>query len=172
MEFFEVVKKRRSIRRFQPREVEQEAVKKILEAAIEAPSAGNLQTWRFWVVLSEELKRRLAQAAYYQDFVAEAPVVIVVGADLERAFRGYGERGQNLYALQDTAAAVENILLAACALGLGSCWVGAFDEEAVSEALSLPSSLRPVAIVPIGYPASEGRKPPRRPLEEVATWRE
>lgn len=171
MELFEAIKKRRSVRRFEPqKEVARGLVEKLLEAAVEAPSAGNLQVWRFWVVSNKELKEKLAQAAYYQDFVALAPVVIVVGADLDQAFRGYGERGKNVYALQDTAAAAENILLAASDLGLGSCWVGAFDERAVSEVLGLPPSIRPLAILPIGYPVGEGRKPPRKPLNQVVSW--
>ncbi len=171
MELFEVIKKRRSVRRFEKgKKLKKELIEKLLEAAVEAPSAGNLQIWRFFVVLKPELKKALAQAAYYQEFVADAPAVIVVAADLAQASRGYGERGKNVYALQDTAAAVENILLAACDLGLGSCWVGAFDEAAVSEILELPSHLRPLAILPVGYPADEGRKPSRKPLSEVVNW--
>lgn len=171
MELFEAIKKRRSIRRFEKgKEVGRDLIEKLLAAAVEAPTAGNLQIWRFWVVLNPELKEALARAAFYQGFIADAPVVIVVGADLTLASRGYGERGRNVYALQDTAAAVENILLVACDLGLGSCWVGAFDEAAVSQALGLPSHIRPLALLPIGFPASEGRKPPRKPLSEVVNW--
>lgn len=171
MELFEVIKKRRSVRRFEKnKEVSRELIEKLLAAAVEAPTAGNLQVWHFWVVLNSDLKEKLARAAYFQQFVAEAPVVIVVAADLNQASKGYGERGKNVYALQDTAAAVENILLAACDLGLGSCWVGAFDESAVSQILGLPSNIRPLAILPIGYPVGEGRKPPRKPLNEVVDW--
>lgn len=173
MEVFEAIRRRQSVRRFERgKEVSRDMIEKLLAAAVEAPTAGNLQVWRFWVVLNAKLKEKLAEAAYYQKFVADAPAVIVVGADLNQASRGYGERGKNLYALQDTAAAIENILLAACDLGLGSCWVGAFDEAAVSEALDLPSHIRPLAILPVGYPAGEGRKPPRRPLNEVVSWLE
>ncbi len=171
MELFEVIKKRRSVRRFEKgKEVGRDLVEKLLAAGVEAPTAGNLQVWRFFVVLNPELKKALARAAYYQEFVADAPVAIVVAADLNQASKGYGERGKNVYALQDTAAAIENILLAAYDLGLGSCWVGAFDEISVSEVLGLPSHIRPLAILPIGFPAGEGRKPPRKLLSEVVSW--
>ena len=140
--------------------------------AIRAPSAGNCQPWHFVVVRSERTKGQLAEAAYSQWFVAEAPVVIVVCADPDRSARRYGSRGAQLYCLQDTAAATENILLAVTALDLGACWVGAFDERAASKALGLPTNLRPVAIVPIGYPAAHPYRTSRRSLREVVTFGE
>jgi len=171
MDFWEVVDKRRSIRRFErDRDVPREAVERLLEAAISAPSAGNMQPWHFFVVREGETKLGLARAAWGQHFVAEAPVVIVVCADPGRSGWRYGRRGKELYCLQDTAAATQNILLAAVALGLGACWVGAFDEEAAARVLNLPSHLRPVAIVPIGYPAESPYRPARRALKEVTTF--
>jgi len=171
MDFWEVVGKRRSIRRFErDRDVPKEAVERLLEAAISAPSAGNMQPWHFFVVRKGETKLGLARAAWGQHFVTEAPVVIVVCADPGRSGRRYGQRGTDLYCLQDTAAATQNILLAAVASGLGACWVGAFDEGAAARALDLPSHLRPVAIVPIGYPAESPYRPARRALREVTTF--
>ena len=140
---------------------------RLLESAHLAPSAGNLEPWKFVVVRQETLKARLVEAAYDQNFIEEAPVCIVVCADPNRSASQYGERGASLYCLQDTAAAVQNILLTATAYGLGSCWVGAFDEIKVSEVLKLDPSLRPVAIIPIGYSAAEPEIVPKRPLEEV-----
>lgn len=160
VDVFEVIRGRRSIRKFKKKEVPREALDKIIEAMLWAPSAGNLQSRRFYFVFHEEKKRRLAEAAYGQEFVAQAPVCIVACADEGIAWR-YGQRGKELYCLLDAAAGVENAMLAAHALGLGACWVGAFDEEAVRRVLGLPANLRPVALVPLGYPAEKPRAPER-----------
>lgn len=172
MDLWTAIERRCSIRRFTPEEVSPATVQKILEVAIRAPSAGNRQPWHFIVVRNAAVKEALAQAAYGQDFVAEAPVVIVVCAEPERSAARYGTRGRELYCLQDTAAATEHILLAATALGLGCCWVGAFDEKAAARALALPSQLRPVAMIPIGKAAEPLGRTPRRPLSEVTSYLE
>nr|MBC7244081.1 nitroreductase family protein [Chloroflexota bacterium] len=172
MDLWTVIARRCSIRRFTSEEVSASTVQKILEAAIRAPSAGNRQPWHFVVVRRAAVKEALAQAAYGQDFVAEAPVVIVVCAEPERSALRYGARGRDLYCLQDTAAATEHILLAATALGLGCCWVGAFDEKAAARALALPSQFRPIAMVPIGQAAEPMARTPRRPLSEVTSYLE
>ena len=173
MDLWTAIDRRYSVRRFSSAEVSASTVRKILSAAIRAPTAGNRQPWHFIVVRREEVKHALARAAYGQGFVAQAPVVIVVCADPERSAMRYGARGRELYCLQDTAAATENILLAATALGLGGCWVGAFDEMAAARALALPRALRPVAMVPIGEPMPEpGGRTPRRPLSEVTSFME
>lgn len=143
-------------------------IQRLLEAATLAPSAGNLQSWHFVVVRQAQLRADLARAAG-QRFVGLAPVIVVVCADLARIGPYYGLRGRELYCLQDTAAAVENLLLAATALGLGACWVGAFAEGEVSRLLELPRHLRPVALVPVGFPQTVPRMPRRRPLTEVVT---
>jgi len=170
MDVFEAIKGRRSVRAYTDEDVPEEAVEKILDAARWAPSAGNLQSWEFVVVRDPEAKRRLAEAAWGQRFVARAPVVIVVCANQKRSARGYGERGASLYCIQDSAAATQNMLLAAYALGLGACWVGAFDERRVAEVINAPSGVRPVAIIPVGRPAERPRPPPRMPLEKVVHY--
>ena len=144
-------RRRYSCRRFAEAPLTPAQIEHILEAAVWAPSAGNLQPWRFVVAGSAELKRSLARAAG-QEFVAEAPLVIAVCAVARESAPRYGERGTSLYCLQDTAAATQNILLAATELGLGSCWVGAFDEAAAAAALDLPAAWRPIALVPVGHP--------------------
>lgn len=136
-----------------------------MEAARWAPSAGNLQPWMFLVVRSSAVKEQLAAAAFNQRFVAQAPVVIAVVA-LAAVAAPYGRRGRELYMIQDTAAAIQNMLLAAHALGLGTCWVGAFDDDAVANVLGLKEGERPVALIPVGEPASVG-KSTRRPLAAV-----
>jgi len=172
MDFWQVLHSRHAVRDFAlGRDVPAPLVADLLRAAIEAPSAGNLQSWHFYVVRRPAVRAALAEAALGQSFVAEAPVVIVVCADPERSATRYRERGRRLYAYLDAAAATENLLLAATALGLGTCWVSAFDEEAARQAIGAPQWLVPVAIVPVGYPAvPRPRETERRPLEEVTTY--
>ena len=111
MDIFEAIRTRRSIRAFTREEVSDREIKEILDAARWAPSAGNIQPWIFVIIRKPEMKRRLAEAALNQHFIYEAPVVIVVCADQERSGMYYGSRGANLYCIQDTAAAIQNILL-------------------------------------------------------------
>jgi nitroreductase len=163
----EAIRERRSVRRFTDREVSEEEAKLLVEAALMAPSAGNLQPWEFVVVRDPEIKRRLVGAAHGQRFISTAPVVFVVCVVPRRSASRYGSRGRDLYCLQDTAAAVQNLMLTARANGLGSCWVGAFDEGRASEALGLPDWVRPIAIVPVGHPAESPQRSPRHPLGRV-----
>ena len=161
MNVFDAIVGRKSIRKFDKRPVDDKLIGVILYMATQAPSAGNVQEWRFIVVKNEEKKKKLCEAALDQRQIIEAPVNIVVCADLKSISLRYEKRGETLYAIQDTAAAIENMLLAAYALGLGSCWVGAFDEDKVNSILELPTYLRPVAIIPIGYPREDPKKPAR-----------
>lgn len=164
---FEAIRKRRSIRAFEPKPVPEKFVEDILEAACWAPSAGNRQARDFIVVKDKEAKRRLSQAALDQEFIEEAPLDIVVCANGDRSAARYGERGRQLYSILDAAAAVQNLLLAVHALGLGACWVGAFRDDWVSEILNLPPWLRPIAIISLGYPAEKPTPTPRLPLEHL-----
>ena len=173
MDLWEAIKERRSIRRYvQGRDVPPETVEQLLQAAIAAPSAGNRQPWHFVVVRDAETKQGLADAAYGQRFVAQAPVVIVVCADPVQSAARYGRRGSELYCLQDTAAATENILLGVAALGLGACWVIApcidiRDEERLKDLLGVPEEFKVVSIVAIGHPQRPRRPRPRIPLNEL-----
>ncbi|GAH01475.1 unnamed protein product, partial [marine sediment metagenome] len=121
------------MREFRPDPVKERDLKKILEAAQQAPSAGHCQPLELVIVKDQGQKERLTRAALGQTFIAEAPVAIVVCANTTRTSRRYGRRGEELYCIQDTAAATQNIHLAAYALGYATCWVGAFDEDAVAE---------------------------------------
>jgi len=170
LDVFEAIKERRSVRAYTHEEVSEKEVEKLIEAARWAPSAGNIQPWEFVIVTNAEVKRKLAEAALHQTFIEEAPVVIVVCVDVARSSWGYGSRGANLYCLQDTAAATENILLAAHALGLATCWVGAFHEDEAGKAVNTPRNVRPVAIIPVGHPAEKPRAPPKRPLREIVRY--
>jgi len=167
MDVFEAIGGRRSIRAFKSRDVPEDTVKKLLEAGRWAPSAGNIQPWEFVVVREPSMKRRLVEAALGQSFIEEASLVIVVCANEDRSAEGYGFRGRSLYCIEDTSAAVQNILLAAYSLGLGTCWIGAFNEDGAREALRIPAGIRPVAIIPVGYPAESPAPRNRRPLGQV-----
>jgi nitroreductase len=170
VEVFEAIQGRRSIRAFESREVPEELVERLIEAARWAPSAGNIQPWEFIIVRKQEIKRKLAEAALWQSFIEEAPVVIVVCADEVRSTQGYGMRGKTLYCIQDTAAAIQNIHLAAYSMGLGTCWVSAFREDEARKVLKIPAGIRPVAIIPVGYPAETPSPRSRRPLKQIVHY--
>lgn len=167
MDIFEAVKGRRSIRRYTGGDVEEGNLKRIMDAGLMAPSAGNIQPWELILVRGEERKRQLAEDALNQSFIAQAAAVIVVCVDLNRAQVAYGGRGVNLYCLQDSGATIQNMLLTAHALGLGACWIGAFDEKAVTETLEIPPRYRPVVLIPVGPPAEKPPAVGKRQLEEV-----
>lgn len=150
MDFEEVLNKRRSIRLYKQKIVERDKIYKIINAGILAPSAGNLQSWNFTLVDDTEVKNQIITAAMQQDWMFNAQIIVIC-SNPENTKKFYGLRGDALYTVQDCAAAIENMLLEATNLGLGSCWIGAFDEKAVSRILKLPNDLRPQAIITIGY---------------------
>jgi len=165
METQECIKTRRSIRKYKDKPVDWDKITGILDAGKFAPSAGNIQNWKFIVVRKEEVIKKLAQAAFDQDWMEDAPVHIIVAAEPKKAERFYGARGERLYTIQSCAAAVENMLLAANELGLGSCWVGAFDESKVKRALNMPEDAVPQAIITIGYADEKPEMPSKVELE-------
>jgi nitroreductase len=147
----EIFKKRHSVRSFQDKEVESKKLNEILEAAESAPSAGNLKAREIIVVKDPETKKKLAEAALGQNFVAEAPLVLIFFSVPSRSAKKYGPRGKNLYALQDATIAVSFSWLQAIVLDLSACWVGAFDEEKVKEILNTKEDWQPICIMPVGY---------------------
>ncbi|MGB2581626.1 MAG: nitroreductase family protein [Thermoplasmata archaeon] len=165
MDIKECIEGRTSVRVFKPDPVTDEVVDEGLRMANLAPSAGNLQARDFIIVRNHGVKKRLMDAAYGQDFVETVPVVVVFCANLERVSH-YGDRGRTLYCLQDVAAAIQNMTLYLHGKGLGSVWVGAFDEKKAAEILGVPAHIRPVAMLPIGYPAEKGVHRQRLPLSE------
>jgi nitroreductase len=146
MELIEAIKTRRSIRRFDKRPVDDKVIHEIIELGNLAPSAGNLQPRDFIIVKKQEIKEQLAHAALDQRFVAEAPVVVVVCTNLKRTAH-YGSRGRELYSIQDSAAAIENMLLAIVDKGL--------------------SCVRPVAMLPIGYSGAKTGHASRIGIDEL-----
>jgi nitroreductase len=167
MEFFEVINARHSIRAFHPTPIEVEKLDQILQAINRAPSAGNRQAYEVYLVQDAPRKSTLVQAAGGQEFLAQAPVVLVFCAHPALSQVRYAQRGETLYTIQDTTIACAFAMLAATALGLSSVWVGAFNEQAVHGVIQAPEDERPVAMLPIGYAAEEPRLRDRRPLNEI-----
>jgi nitroreductase len=151
----EIFRKRHAVRSFQSRNVSPRDLQAILAAADSAPSAGGLKSREVLVVSDDETKRKLARAAYGQEFVGQAPVVIVFWAVPSRSAAKYGARGRDLFALQDATIAASYAWLQAVSSGLGACWVGAFDDDAVRSIFSnkIGSDWRPIALLPVGYAA-------------------
>jgi nitroreductase len=166
MEFIEVLSKRRSVRSYTPQPVEESKLRSIFEAANTAPSAGNLQAYQVRVVRDQAKKNALATATYGQGFIADAPVCLIFCADPDRSAAKYGERGSELYSVQDATIAGTFAMLAAVNLGLATVWVGDFDEKKVQEVLEV-KSIRPVAIFSLGYAAEQPQPSPRRAVEEI-----
>ena len=159
MDVFEAVRNRRSIRKFRPKPIPNEKLEMILEAGRLAPSAGNRQSWRFVVVKDRERKKALAKAAGYQMFIADAGVILVALGDPEASPRWFR---------QDPMIAVEHMVLAATALGYGTCWIGAFDEGEVKRILRVPEGLVVIALLPVGFPDESPPPKARKPLKEIA----
>jgi len=145
----------------------------ILDAGLEAPSAGNLQNWKFILVKGHEKRQAIANAAVQQYWIAQAPAVIVVCSMQEKVKSFYGIRGDRLYSIQACAAAIQNMLLAAHSLGVASCWVSAFDEDMVRRALNIPDKVRIQAILPMGYATEYPKEPIRHHIEnmvDIENW--
>ncbi len=167
MEFDVVVKKRHMVRAFKSKPVEEEKIQKILRNAHQAPSAGFLQPQEFVLVRDQKVKELLAHAALDQDFIAEAPIVIVTCADTKRSASRYGRRGIERYSIIDATHASLLILLTAVNEGLGACFVGAFHDDEVAKVLRLPQGVIPIGIIPLGYSNQGPEKYPRIPLEKI-----
>jgi len=143
LDVFETIRKRKSVRSYAPTPIPEEVLVKVLEAARLAPSAGNIQPWHFIVVRDEDKRARIAKDCRYGRFLAESPAVIVACGDKKAS--------PSWYAI-DTAVSLEHLALAATALGLGTCWVGSFNQEDIREMLKVPEKFEVVALMALGYP--------------------
>ncbi len=168
MDVFECITTRRSIRKYKELPVAWDKVGQILEAGRAAPSSGNIQNWKFIAVLDKDLREGIAEASFQQYWMVQAPVHIVIVEEPLKAKRHYGLRGEKLYSIQNCAAAVQSMLLMAHELGLGACWVGAFDEERVKRLLKIIDEARPQAIITIGYADEVPPAPPKFKMDNVA----
>ena len=167
MDFFELIDARRSIRAFKPQPVEEDKLTRILQAANRAPSAGNLQAYTIVIVRDEAMRRELSRASLNQDSLVQAPVVLAFFAQGHLSAAQYKSRGTELYSLQDATVACAYAQFAATAQGLGTVWVGAFEDEPVRRILKAQPDWRPVALLPIGYPAEIPPATPRRALKDL-----
>lgn len=157
MELDKALKGRRTIRKFASKDVSWLLIAEILDAGRLAPSSGNLQNWYFIVVRNKEVKEKvLKQCDSYNNWASKAPVFIVVCADIDRAKRMFGSRGENLYSIQNCASAITQMMLKAYDLSLGSAWIGSFDDAGLSKVLEIEQGIKPQVVLAIGYPAEEG----------------
>ncbi len=154
MDVMEAIKLRESVRSYQDKPVEEEKIQSILEAARLAPSASNRQEWRYVVVKNKETRQELMKAAGSQAFVGEAPVVIACCADTDNHLMRCGQLSYPI----DLAISIDHMTLKAVEEGLGTCWVGAFNEEEVKRILAIPEKIRVVELLPLGYPAASAPK--------------
>ncbi len=166
MDTLECIATRRSIRKFLDIPVEFEKVGNVLDAGRYAPSAGNLQDWKFILVTDEKVRQDVAKACVEQFWVGTAPVLIIICTEPEKTKRFYGRSGEK-YSIQNGAAVIQNMLLAAHSQGLGSCWVGAVEDEAIKRMFSIPDDVIIQGIVPLGYPDEQVPTPLRFSMENV-----
>ncbi len=167
MDVTEAILTRRSIRKFADLPIPMQRIGPILEAGRAAPSAGNLQTWKFIIITDPDQRRKIADACLQQFWMAKAPVLIVVVTEVDKTQQYYGTRGEKLYVIQNAAAAIQNMLLATHAQGLASCWVSAFDEGMINRICNIPDSAKPQAVLPIGFADEKVPVPPRYNIEIV-----
>ena len=167
MDFFEVINARHSIRKYAETPVEEEKLQIILKTAAKAPSTVDLQGYDIYVVRSLEQRKDMVRAANGQGFLAEAPIILVFCANPARSAVWYKKRGETLYSVQEATIACTYAMLAAKALGLDTVWVGAFDEAVVQDIVHIPLTLRPVALLPVGYAAKQSGIRPQRALGDI-----
>jgi nitroreductase len=167
MQTLEAINNRRSIRKYLEKPVEFEKITTIVDAARHAPSAGNLQDWSFIIVTDKGLIKETSSYAVEQYWIQTAPALIIVCAIPEKHELYYGLRGKRLYNIQDCAATIQNILLAATDLGLGSCWIGAFEEDKIRALFSIPPDVRPQAIITLGYADEVPQEKSIMPIENM-----
>lgn len=168
MDVFEAIKTRRSIRKYKTRPIEEEKLKKVLEAVRISPSACNFQPYKFIVVKDAKIRNKLIPACRNQRFLAEAPVIIAGCTYPEKAYQKMGGDGNSSEV--DLAIAFDHLTLAAWELGLGTCWIGAFAEDEVKQILEVPENVHVVALTPLGYPDESPQMRNRKSLEELVSY--
>ncbi len=163
MDVFDAIKKRRSVRSYEDKPIEEEKLKRVLEAGSLAPSAANREEWRFIVVKDRFLKKKIAVAANRQNFIAQAGAIIAgCGTECYKVMTC----GQYAYTI-DVSIAMTQMSLQAVEEGLGTCWIGAFKEDEVKKILNIPDEVRVVELMTLGYPAHVPEPTPRKKLEDI-----
>ena len=166
MDVFTAISQRNSVRAYKSTDVEEDKLKKVLEAARLSPSASNRQEWKFIVVKNKETKKKLAKAAFGQSFIGEAPVVIVAFGTETKSVMGCGQPTHTV----DVSIACAYMILQAYELGLGTCWIGAFKEDEVKKILNIPEHVRVVAMTPLGYPNQPPSPKSRKSLDQIVCY--
>jgi nitroreductase len=159
MSFLDLILNRRSIRHYESKDISEEVLRQILEAGRQAPSAVNRQPFRFVVVNDHEIMKNLCNNLITR-FVKYAPVAIVGCADVKSLLTGK-------WAVVDTTIAMQNMVIAAWTLGIGSCWIGACNEEEIKKMLKIPDKWKVVALITFGYPAEQPKPRKKKPIEEL-----
>jgi len=166
MDFSELVKNRYSVRAYKPDPVEDEKLAAVLEAARLAPTAANRQPFLLFVIDTKGREEELSRI-YHREWFVQAPLIICACGLPGEVWKG--EHGRD-YLGVDVAIAMDHLILAAAELGLGTCWIGAFDAEAAREILNLPEDADPIVFTPLGYPADTPKPKERKPLDEIARY--
>ncbi len=166
MDVFTAISQRSSIRAYKETDVGEDKLKRILEAGRLSPSASNRQEWKFIIVKNKETRKKLANAAYGQNFIGEAPVVVVACATESKSIMACGQPAYTV----DLSIALSFMILEAWELGLGTCWIGAFEEEEVKEILKVPERVRVVAMTPLGYPNQPPSEKSRKGLDQIVCF--
>ncbi|MEM3586018.1 MAG: nitroreductase family protein [Candidatus Jordarchaeaceae archaeon] len=171
MDVFEAIKNRRSIRDYDPnKQVPRDLIEKIVDAARWAPTAGNQQPVEIVIVQEKEKREKMAAASGYAPYLKDSPVALVVCVNQNKYARGY-DKAREYYTPMDASAAIQNMMLAAHALGLGTCWDSIIDKRVIRELLKIPEHVDPFSILALGYPSKIPETPPkRRTLEEMIHW--
>ncbi len=168
MKVLDVIQKRRSVRKYKKDPIPEKALRRVLEAARLAPSGKNIQPWKFIIVKDKALKEKLAQASAGQFFMAQAPVIIVGCGFPDNCYAHMG-RYMKSWSV-DVTIALEHLILQAQEEGLGTCWIGSFEEEEVKAILNLPENVKVLALTPLGYPGEIPRFRGRKNLDEIISY--
>ena len=166
MDVFDAIRERCSVRAYKTTDVEEVKLKKVLEATRLSPSASNRQDWKFIIVRNKETKKKLAEAAFSQSFIGEAPIVIVACGTEPESIMACGQAAYTV----DVSIACSFMILQAYELGLGTCWIGAFEEGEVKRILKIPKEVRAVAMTPLGYPNEPPSQKFRKSLNEIVCY--
>ena len=166
MDVFTAISQRCSVRAYKPTDVEEDKLKKVLEAARLSPSASNRQDWKFIVVKNKETRKKLVKAAFGQSFIAEAPIIIVACGLEPNAMLACGQPMHTV----DVSIAFAYMILQAYELGLGTCWIGAFNEDETKKIIRVPENVRVVAMTPLGYPNQSPSQKSRKNLDQIISY--
>lgn len=168
MSVLDIIRQRRSIRRYKPDPLPDDLLLDVLEAARLAPSGKNGQPWKFIVVKDQDMKEKLATASRNQRFMAAAPVILVACGYPDRSYLRQGNYMTSWTI--DVSCALDHLMLKAQEEGLGTCWIGAFEEKEVKPLLGIPDDVRVLALTPLGYPDEQPKDRGRKPLEEIVSY--